>query len=1147
MNPTVSKLSGRARTILLGTTMLAGAVVTVAPALAQEAGTEVVVVTGIRASLQSAQAIKQNSDQVVDSITAVDIGALPDRSVAEALQRVPGVQVTRTDQIHDPLRWAGFGNGVFIRGLSWVSSLTNGFDTFGAENGRTISFADVSPSLMAGVDVYKNPDATMIEGGVGGVVDLRTRKPFDQDGRVISIGGDYSYGTISEKFAPSVNVLVSDRWQTKFGEIGALFSADYQDLRASNGLVSLGAFTGTCGAANTNYTLPCPNGQQVYFPVGLTSDEQVGYRHMDWKQPRVTFDGTVQWRPNDKLEFTAIVLWSKAEPQSNEHNVAWDLYPVVPQTNQSALPNYKFNSQGYFIGGTIYNAFENSSYANYFDTRFDARHHINGTYSLTMKYEPTEHLHINADVTYVDSRAYMYSMTVYNSFKYKYWCHFPENGWSGPGYSNALYPPNVTTSANPNPPGGCYNGSASATAARYWPNAPEIDVTADMSDDSPAITYNQGAFAAMADPSNYLWAAAMDHVENNYAHQWAGRASATYDVTGPLADWLKNIEIGGRVSLKQATSRRSSWNWGKMTFKIWSNGWTGVPTPPASYVADPACLAVSSATICQEDAGIGDFSNSLSSPYVVKYNFPTLFGTKMPAVWEANVAWMQKGMGAVWAGIKPIEQNAVALDGLTMWTPGSSRNSGAMWAPLSVKSGCNLNQPEYLCNAIYNSTNPTSNGGGINQQTENTYAGYAQFDYAHDTFFGWDLPVDGNVGVRVVRTETTSTGYVVLASVATCPSGLRQGNGPTNDPAQDCAGVIEARNFLNNGGIFNPADANTSLGDDANSVKTTAPNVNNSYTDILPSFNFRAHLSDTLQARLAFSEGVVRPDFSNSQNYTLLGFNFNNGQMIGCSGTGAQKVCSGNRGSGGNPYLKPLTANNYDASLEWYFAPSGNLSFAMFYKDISNYFMSATTPMAYTNNGITENFEVTRYVNGDKGTLKGVELAYQQFYDFLPGAFGGIGLQANYTKLWNHGGHNTATNINDTGLATGSLTSVSLSNNTALPMEGMSDDSFNVALMYAKYDIDARLAYNWRSRFLVNSSAVNLNQPVFQRNYGQLDGSILYTIMDHYKIGFQASNILKQTTVLEIGGLPVLPITQTPKYEWVEGERKFSVVVRANW
>jgi TonB-dependent receptor len=1138
MYPSVERLSNRAKTVLLGSTILAGlgtAVLAVAPAYAQattpagQEAIETVVVTGIRASLQSAQAIKQNADQVVDAITAVDIGALPDRSVAEALQRVPGVQVTRTDQIHDPLRWAGYGNGVNIRGLSWVNSEINGFETFGAENGRTISFADISPSLMAGVDVYKNPDSTMIEGGVGGVVNLRTRMPFDADGQQIAVDANMTNGDISQKTTPTVSALYSNRFDTKVGEIGFLVSGEYEDLRASNGLFSLGAFTGTCGAANTSYTLPCPNGQQVYFPVGLTSDEQVGYRQLDWKQPRVTFDGTFQWRPNDKLEFTLIGIWTKAEPQSFEHNVAWDLYPVVPQTNQSALPNYKFNSQGFWDGGTIYNAFENSSYANYFDARYDARHHITADYSLGMKYDPTDNFHLSMDAAYIDSRSYMYSMTIYNSVKYKYWCHFPENNWSGPGYSNALPPPNVGST-----PSGCYSGTAQAAAAEYFPNAQEIDVTSNFAGGSPTLSYNAAAIPFLAQSSSYLWAAAMDHVENSYAHSWATRADGDYDFTGGISDWLKDVRFGFRADLKEATTRVSNWNWGKLTFKIWSNGWTGVPN----------CGGCSTAQIiAQEDQGIGDFSNSLSSPYVVKYNFPNLFSNKMPAVWEPNLNWMQKGIGAVWlgtgtsgGGIQAIEQNATTYAGIS-----------GMWQPLYVGTGCNPNKPEYLCEGIYNGTNPTSNGGGINAQSENTYAGYAQFDYHHDTFLGTQVPIDGTIGVRVIHTDDISDGYLILGKVAQCPTSLSTRNTTT------CAGEIEATQYVS--GL-----TGTNAIGGTGSVKLTTPNgtfnpsVANSYTDVLPSFNFTAHLADDLQARLAFSQGVVRPDLSYTQNYTLLGFNFNQGDIVGqqvvggvpvpCAGT---TVCTGLRGSGGNPYLKPMHANNYDASLEWYFAPTGSFTFALFHKDISDYFMSATTPETYTINGLTETFSVWHYANGGKGKLEGFEAAYQQFFDSLPGVWGGLGVQANYTKLYNHGGVNSAVNINNTGLSINGSTNVSLANSTALPMEGMSNDSFNLALLYSKYGFDGRLAYNWRSKFLVNSSAVNLNEPVWQENYGQLDASLLYNFLDNYKVGIQVSNLLKQTTILDIGGYPTIPLTQAARFEWVEGERKISLVLRASW
>ena len=189
-------LLGTASVLAMSAFALSGPAFGQAASATTAAPIETVVVTGIRASLKSAQAIKKNADQMVDSVTAVDIGALPDRSVAEALQRVPGVTVQRTDANRDPVRFAGAPNNVFIRGLSWVESQLNGREVFSANDGRSLSFGDISSDLLAGVDVYKNPDAKMIEGGVGGTVDLRTRRPFDQDGFLTAVSAEYDTGNL---------------------------------------------------------------------------------------------------------------------------------------------------------------------------------------------------------------------------------------------------------------------------------------------------------------------------------------------------------------------------------------------------------------------------------------------------------------------------------------------------------------------------------------------------------------------------------------------------------------------------------------------------------------------------------------------------------------------------------------------------------------------------------------------------------------------------------------------------------------------------------------------------------------------------------------------------------------------------------------
>ena len=140
---------------------------------------EEIVVTGIREQLQTSQARKQEAEEIVDSITAVEIGALPDRSVTEVLQRIPGVAIGRVPEPRDADRIAVEGSGVTVRGLAWVRSELNGRSAFSAKNSRTSGFEDVPPELMAAVDVFKNPSAAMIEGGLSGTVDLRTRLPFD--------------------------------------------------------------------------------------------------------------------------------------------------------------------------------------------------------------------------------------------------------------------------------------------------------------------------------------------------------------------------------------------------------------------------------------------------------------------------------------------------------------------------------------------------------------------------------------------------------------------------------------------------------------------------------------------------------------------------------------------------------------------------------------------------------------------------------------------------------------------------------------------------------------------------------------------------------------------------------------------------------
>ena len=140
---------------------------------------EEVVVTGIRSALASATAQKRNSDNLVEVIVSEDIGKLPDQNLAEVLENITGVQITRT---------AGVGTGVQIRGTNSNRVEINGVSTVGAGSSRNgISFEDVNASIISSLEVIKTPEAKNTEGAIGGIVNLKTIRPLDLKERLGSV------------------------------------------------------------------------------------------------------------------------------------------------------------------------------------------------------------------------------------------------------------------------------------------------------------------------------------------------------------------------------------------------------------------------------------------------------------------------------------------------------------------------------------------------------------------------------------------------------------------------------------------------------------------------------------------------------------------------------------------------------------------------------------------------------------------------------------------------------------------------------------------------------------------------------------------------------------------------------------------------
>lgn len=317
---------------------------------------------------------------------------------------------------------------------------------------------------------------------------------------------------------------------------------------------------------------------------------------------------------------------------------------------------------------------------------------------------------------------------------------------------------------------------------------------------------------------------------------------------------------------------------------------------------------------------------------------------------------------------------------------------------------------------------------------EKTFAGYVQSKIGGDL---GSVPWSGVVGLRLVRTEQTLGGNIAQAVRLATPYNSNPGH--LDDP----------ENFL---------------------LTYTPTTKKNSSVDLLPSANLRFNLRPDLVARVSLGRTVTRPDFAQLNPGVSLSTVVSNTTFLS--------------GSGGNPGLKPVTSDSLDTSLEWYFSADGFLTLAYFHRNIDGYI--ETTSANEVINGRT--YIMTRPSNSGKDKLDGVELGYQQFYDFLPGVFSGLGLQANATFM--DGSMKNAV----TGVKT--------------EFRGLSKWSYNVAVLYEKGPISGRLAYNWRKHFLDTPNFENSGFDLIADDTAQMDGSLSYKVGDKLTLTLEGVNLL---------------------------------------
>ncbi|MBY5992646.1 TonB-dependent receptor [Ferrimonas balearica] len=268
--------------------VLGAGVMLPASALAEEAEATVerIEVRGIRASQQASLNEKRFSNSVVDAITAEDIGKFPDRNVAESLQRIPGVTIQRQFGEGASVSIRGAGDDLTLTTLNGQNVASTGW--FVLEPAKRSFNYELLPSEIVGdLVVYKSSQADLLEGGVGGTVEVNTRKPLDLDSLSVYASAAGLYQSDSEEWDPLASGLVS--WKNENETFGVMLSGVMQDRSLQR------------------------QGNEAFWEWGA------GPVAFEQERERTAFTATLQWAPTDNLNFVVNAIDMKMKANNTNY------------------------------------------------------------------------------------------------------------------------------------------------------------------------------------------------------------------------------------------------------------------------------------------------------------------------------------------------------------------------------------------------------------------------------------------------------------------------------------------------------------------------------------------------------------------------------------------------------------------------------------------------------------------------------------------------------------------------------------------------------------------------------------------------------------------------------------------------------------
>jgi TonB-dependent receptor len=1039
---------------------IVGGAVLINPVFAQEQSEELeeVVVTGLRGSLKASMETKRDAIGVVDAINAEDIGKFPDTNLSESLQRITGLSIDRRNGEGSTVTARGFGpqyNMVTLNGRQMpVADAFGGGDAITGGNGgnsRSFNFANLAAEAISAVEVYKTGRADIATGGIGASINVRTARPFDNDGLVINVGVKALNDTtnrVGNDITPELSGIFSYATEGKMFGVSLSASQQKRDFGSSTSTVNdwhIQAWNANNMAANIsaaplfapnnlnpyddNRTLQIENAPADGQFYGIPND--IRYAFSDSERERTNAQLTVQFAPAETLTLTADVTFAEQEiTEDRGEQTVWlqrnGFDRVVFDTNEAvATPVllHELTGSGKDFG------FEQQHREQKNDLR---------SVGLNVDWDVSEQFKLGVD--FHNSRARS----------------LPNDSVTGGGETAFSFAGKVPSAClesvlNTNTTANLFD-TLCINSTNFW---------------TQTFQFNNGLPIAGRTLYPNQIAALQDTAGTG------GTPDFTFDQAS-LGSQVLRLGYQDQVTdIKQARLD------GEFTFSNDSRLGFGVETR-----AMESRQRASGGYMALGDWGVGDAGSvptmvALLTPFSLTGAFDDFNPVGAPTSgWKGNANVLGQ-----WAIDHPVYGN---------WSESSMTDNALRYNP------------------------------GFNTHStieEDTQALFLQY---HMKFEIGGRATNLVVGARYEETDVVSLNNMLI---------------PFEVSWQDD----------NDFRVERPATGNETLvrGDGR-------------YHNFLPNLDFDIGLTDTLKGRFSYSKTIARA------GYGQLGAGIN---PAGPGGSTLNGFTPG--GNQNNPGLLPLESDNFDLSLEYYFSDRGYVSVAGFQKNVDNFIGNSVTnmtmhgirnqtggpralaaaaelaarglslndsrlftmmammvheadgPIQYDSDGdgVTETFlpgateyndtdaqhrafataydlhpeaddplwefAVSQPVNTEKAKIHGFELGGQYFF-----GDSGFGVLANYTIVRGDIGYRVTSDPNVNQFA----------------LLGLSD-SANAVLMFEKFGLSARLAYNWRDEFLQTVNRGQWRNPIFVEAYDQIDLSVGYDVNDHLAFSFEAINL----------------------------------------